>query len=139
MHDDDPHDNEERKLTAYIYTQRFERDVQTVINLLRRLNNIAQQEGETMSLDLSALQKAATDEKDAETAVETLLTTIAGEIASAASDQAAVNAIATQLESNASTLAAATVAGTPAAPGGTGAPAGGASTTISGSDTAGTT
>ena len=68
-----------------------------------------------MPLDLTNLTAAVTADTDAENSAITLLTTLASQLEAAKADPAAVQAIADQLNANASKLAAAVVANTPSA------------------------
>lgn len=67
--------------------------------------------------DLTALQAAVAAETTIDQSVATLLTTLANELATAnaAGDQAAIDAIVTTMQQNATTLSAAIMANTPAA------------------------
>ena len=69
-----------------------------------------------MALDLTALNAAVTAETTVDQSVETLLTTLAAELATAndAGDQAAIAQIVTTMQQNAATLGAAVTANTPA-------------------------
>ena len=69
-----------------------------------------------MALDLTALNAAVTAETTVDQSVETLLTTLAAELATAndAGDQAAIAQIVTTMQANAATLGAAVTANTPA-------------------------
>lgn len=70
-----------------------------------------------MALDLNALTASVQANTDAEQSAITLITQLADEIRANAGDQAAVDALATQLQDQAASLAAAVVANTPAEPG----------------------
>lgn len=69
-----------------------------------------------MALDLTALQAAVANETAIDQSVETLLNTLAAELATAndAGDTAAIAAIVTTMQSNAATLGQAVAANTPA-------------------------
>ena len=66
--------------------------------------------------DLTALTTAVQNNTDAEQSAITLITQLAEQIQAAAGDQAAVDALATQLQDQAAALAAAVVANTPVGP-----------------------
>jgi hypothetical protein len=112
MHDNDSPHSQEGGVTGFVFTKKFEREHARMLLLLEQLATIIPKGLHIMAMDFSALLKAAQDETNAETAVEAVLTSLAQQIKDAAGDQAQITAIAAQLESNASTLAAATVAGT---------------------------
>lgn len=69
-----------------------------------------------MALDLTELTNEITENSDAVASAVTLIQRIADELAAAATDPAAVKALADQLSANTDALAAAVVAQTPAAP-----------------------
>jgi len=83
---------------------------------------VQSKELQTMAVDITALQTAVANETTVDASVETLLTNLAAQIAtlSAASTdpatQTALNGLVTTMQTNATTLAAAVTANTPAAP-----------------------
>lgn len=83
--------------------------------VLRRLTFLNTQEHE-MSLNLDAITADVAGTADAVTSAVTLIQSIADELRNAAGDQAAIDALATQLEGAKQSLADAVVANTPAAP-----------------------
>lgn len=91
-----------------------------------------------MALDFKALTDAITQTTTVEQSAVTLITQIAQEIAVNAGDQATVSSLADQLNQQASALAAAITANTPAAPPSTGTTTSTTSTTGTGTDTSGT-
>lgn len=76
----------------------------------------------SMALDLSRLSAEIAENNDAISSAVTLLNQIAQELRDAAGNQAAVNALADQLDTQSNNLAAAVVANTPSAPEPTPAP-----------------
>jgi hypothetical protein len=89
--------------------------------ILQRLDRLTRQ-GERTMADLSALTTEVSENNDAIQSAQALLGRLADELRAAATDQDAVNALADQLDSQTSALAAAVVANTPADPNGGTAP-----------------
>jgi len=92
--------------------QELERKIDLI---LRNTNQLLKGQQEEMA-DLKALTAQVTANTDAEASAITLIQGLAAQIAAASGDQAAVDALAAQLKTSATALAAAIVANTPAAP-----------------------
>ena len=98
--------------------QRIEAKLDQILAIL----NTQQKEIGTMALDITALQTAVANETTVDASVEALLTQLAAQIQTLIAnsgntvDPAALQAIVTQMQTNAATLSAAVTANTPAAP-----------------------
>lgn len=88
---------------------------QAIRNLEKILYRIEEKVDRLMA-DLSAIQAAVTNETNQDNAIITLLNGIAQELRSSAGDPAAVQALADQINNNASNLAAAVAANQDVAP-----------------------
>jgi chromosome segregation ATPase len=96
------------------------REIKIQLNRLERMMRALLQQGAHILADLSTLTSAVEANADAEQSAILLIQELAAEIANVSSDQAAVDALAAQLQDQAAALAAAVVANTPVAPGGGG-------------------
>lgn len=94
---------------------------QSLEDKIVRLLNVLEKQQEIIMADLTKLTADVAAETTVDTAVQTLLTNLVAQIKAASGDQAALDALTTQMETNAAALSAAVTANTPAAPaGGTG-------------------
>lgn len=86
--------------------------------ILRRLDAIERliiRETKRMANDLSAIQAAVTNETTVEASAITLLQNLSAQLTSLKNDPAAIQALADSINANATSLAAAVTANTPAA------------------------
>lgn len=85
-----------------------------LIGEVAHLSSIFKRKTNIVMADLTKLQADVANETTLDQSVITLLTNLAAEIKAAGTDQAALDAITTQMEQNASALATAVAANTPA-------------------------
>jgi hypothetical protein len=102
-------------VTVNVYCAADPQVVTLLQEILTQLQAINQTEASVL-LDLTALQAAVTAEDTVEQSAITLLTQISAELQANAGNPAAIQAIVDQINTNASTLAAAVAANTPPAP-----------------------
>jgi septal ring factor EnvC (AmiA/AmiB activator) len=95
--------------------ERLER-IETDLARLVKVIGQPKKEGETLMADLSAITAAVTKNGDAVSSAVTLLQSLSAQLSAVATDPAAVQALADQINAEASNLANAVVANTPAAP-----------------------
>jgi hypothetical protein len=95
---------------------RFQDEVLDALRFLMRENQSLKESINQMALDLTALNAAVANETAVDQSVITLLTTLAGELATAndAGDTAAIASIVSTMQANAQSLSAAVAANTPA-------------------------
>lgn len=104
-----------RRVTTNAPQTQLDRIEQTGRTILQLVLGLIGLEGETMA-DLSALTAQVKANTDLEASAVQLIQGLAAQLAAAATDPAAVAALATQLKTSADSLAAAITANTPAAP-----------------------
>jgi tRNA U34 5-carboxymethylaminomethyl modifying enzyme MnmG/GidA len=95
--------------------RRFDQIDKRLVALGNQLGLVQQQEGKIMA-QLDDITSAVEEETTVNSSAITLLTQLAQSIESLKNDPAALSALATQIRSNSSALAAAVTANTPAAP-----------------------
>lgn len=83
---------------------------------LNRILSVLVKQQELIMADLTKLTADVAAETTVDNAVQTLLTNLVAQIKAASGDQAALDALTTQMETNAAALSAAVTANTPAAP-----------------------
>lgn len=89
---------------------------QRILDSLSQLRSDVAAFKKTVIMDLTQLTADVAAETTIDQSVETLLTTLAGEITAAGGDPVALKALTDQMEANAAALGAAVTANTPAAP-----------------------
>lgn len=89
---------------------------QRILDSLSQLRSDVAAFKKTVIMDLTQLTADVAAETTIDQSVETLLTTLAGEITAAGGDPVVLKALTDQMEANAAALGAAVTANTPAAP-----------------------
>lgn len=103
--------------------KRIEAKVDQLIGLAHQVVDLLNHTGETIMADLTNLTAQVTANTNLEASAVQLIQGLAKQIAASSGDQAAVDALAAQLQSSATALAAAITANTPAAPAAPASPA----------------